>query len=1230
MKTAYRLCKVLRSAVCLTAAWFVHGVGVAQPANDSFANATVLTPVAEISDVVAFSGSILNSTSEPGEDSLFPDAILERGTTWWKWSCEVASSVEFVAYSSTASLLGAAYSSLNTAPSFSQLTEVSPLRSDLIHHPERTHEAALAVFTGEAGRTYWFAVVPGLEQNVPSGPVSGKLTVIPLPPAPATTNDLFATRMILSGTNRTVISNNSRAGTEPGENIGGGSAFLQQTLWYSWTAPTNGVLRVTGSTSVPNFIFSIGTYRGDAVDALTPAPSTPDGGIAVRTGDRIELQIGSVHFTWGGGGGSGPFTLRLKLEVPTPTSPNDAFEERIEIATARYHFDGSIYGATNEPGEPLPTPNADHTLWWKFVAPGDGLLNVLLQAGQFEGKLRVYEGTELTGLTPTAPLKETRYRVQGGGSYAIQLASGPLTSGTFGLDVRFHSASNDFFAGSEQLEGTNIVYDGNFTLATLEPDEPPGGTNSVWLSWAAPFHGPVRYSLATRPLFQWVSIHTGPALGHLQAVPITGLQNGINSFIARPGEVYHFQIGGDADDFQFSLHAEPFRPASNDHFADAEPVEGQYVHFVPRSVVGATLELGEPLHGGAVTEEEQKSIWWKWRASRDGFLNVSASGLYIPTILLAVYQGSSVAALGEVARGTNAVRFRAVSGQTYHLAAVVPASAVGDIQCSAQQFGMSDVSAILPGNILREPSWENTGLGPQYWGGSGALGGYVNERGGADGVTWPVLGTGAKIWQDIPTIPGREYAVQFAYLIGRNLSGCCGLGGVKVSWDNRELGITYVPEAETLFWHWNVYTARASNTVSRITFENIHRNLEMDAFSVVDLNAPPSIVTPPSSVSTLAGGVAAFNVIAAGTAPLSYQWYFNGAPMPGRNAATLVLDPASISNVGSYTVSVRNALGQIVSAPVSLLVDAPKDATILLQPTGGTVPVGSYFNLSVAAAGTPPLTYQWFLDGKVLTGTTNRVLQFTNVQASNAGFYSVRVANRGGSVYSLPASLLVTNASGGGAVDFRNRWFAVATSSNQAPVFDLDGLTRLNGPSFVAQLYAGPTIETMLPAALPTPFLSGFQAGFFGPQNIALANVAPGDAAVAQVRAWEIGRGSSYEEARALGGKFGSSEVISFTAGGGLLPPARLASLTSFTLRAGLPAFTVGVLTLVERKPHRVFVWSLRGETGFRYVIERATRPHFSVWRPFQVVTNVTGTVLFSDSPAPGEGTLFYRARILD
>ena len=127
---------------------------------------------------------------------------------------------------------------------------------------------------------------------------------------------------------------------------------------------------------------------------LTGIDVTVEGnGIAVNSGDEILVQLAGIH--WQGGTRGGPFSLHLFLDVDRPTSSNDAFANPLRIDVGRYHFDASLTGATNEPGESLPSPNAEQTLWWKFEAPENGVLNILLAASQFVPSHAVYEGTEL-------------------------------------------------------------------------------------------------------------------------------------------------------------------------------------------------------------------------------------------------------------------------------------------------------------------------------------------------------------------------------------------------------------------------------------------------------------------------------------------------------------------------------------------------------------------------------------------------------------------------------------------------------------------------------------------------------------------------------------------------------------------------------------------------------------------------------------------------------------------
>ena len=796
--------------------------------------------------------------------------------------------------------------------------------------------------------------------------------------------------------------------------------------------------------------------------------------------------------------------------------------------------------------------------------------------------------------------------------------------------------TNDDFAHSVQLVGTNITYTANFDGATMEQGEPfNGASNTIWISWAAPATGYAQVSKATAPHTQYYGIYTGSSVDDLQPVGLVPIgANSIFRFLATEGTVYNFQFSGGADNITFYLQFQTFGASTNDNFTNAQILKGNNTSFGPASIDGATMEVGEPAHMGNIP---QKSIWWKWQAPVWGNCYFNPSASLVSSMVLAVYTGDSVEALTLIAESTNSnnLQFSAVGGQTYYIAAAAPTNAIGDIM-GHSVYGTIDTSThIIPGNLLLEPSWEGTALRPVHWGKTaGGISGYVNQNiGGADGTTWPVLGSysgvNAAIWQDFTTTPGHQYALRFATLIGGQLSSGSGDGQIGVFLDTNLLAVSDVSSNEGGFWHWYNYTFVATNTTSRLTFTNLARSVEMDAFSVVDASAPPVIATQPVSASSTAGGTAAFIVGLTGTSPLYYQWFFNNSPLDGQTNKLLVLDSLATNQAGNYQVIITNVYGAATSTVASLLVEAPVSATILSQPYGDTVPVGGYYNFSVAAGGTPPLTYQWFLNSEPIEGSTNSNLMLTNVQSANAGAYTVQVQNQSSVAWSLPAILTVVSNAGGGTINFQNKSTYGPTNLN-APVFDLDGITLLNGSNFLAQLYAGPSLDKLRPAGPPSPFQEGFNAGYFVPETITLANVMPGSNAVLQVCAWDGGHGTSYEQARASGGKFGKSNILQVPAGGGANPPQTLQGLQSFSLQAGLPYFEVGTIIFIQRLPPNTIVWELQGQPNSIYLIEKSNQSQEAVWQPYMVLTNITGTVTFTNTANSDAISAWFRARILD
>jgi hypothetical protein len=81
---------------------------------------------------------------------------------------------------------------------------------------------------------------------------------------------------------------------------------------------------------------------------------------------------------------------------------------------------------------------------------------------------------------------------------------------------------------------------------------------------------------------------------------------------------------------------------------------------------------------------------------------------------------------------------------------------------------------------------------------------------------------------------------------------------------------------------------------------------------------------------------------------------------------------------------------------------------IITQPTNRVVITGSNTVFGATAVGTPPLAYQWFYNGtNLLAGATNATFGLTNVQAADAGVYSLLVTNGQGSALSSYALMNV-------------------------------------------------------------------------------------------------------------------------------------------------------------------------------------------------------------------------------
>ncbi|MCI0535306.1 MAG: HYR domain-containing protein [Verrucomicrobiales bacterium] len=177
------------------------------------------------------------------------------------------------------------------------------------------------------------------------------------------------------------------------------------------------------------------------------------------------------------------------------------------------------------------------------------------------------------------------------------------------------------------------------------------------------------------------------------------------------------------------------------------------------------------------------------------------------------------------------------------------------------------------------------------------------------------------------------------------------------------------------------------------------------AVATVTVRSPVVITTQPQAEPLCVNGTAVLSVTTTGTGPLSYQWRKGGGVIAGATTANYAINDAKQTDAGSYVVVVTGPCGSVTSAVATVTVRSP--VVITTQPQGRAVCAGQSFTLSVAAAGTGPLTYQWRKGDSPIAGATSSTYSIPSAKRADAGSYSVLVTGPCGAVPSAPAILEV-------------------------------------------------------------------------------------------------------------------------------------------------------------------------------------------------------------------------------
>ncbi len=198
---------------------------------------------------------------------------------------------------------------------------------------------------------------------------------------------------------------------------------------------------------------------------------------------------------------------------------------------------------------------------------------------------------------------------------------------------------------------------------------------------------------------------------------------------------------------------------------------------------------------------------------------------------------------------------------------------------------------------------------------------------------------------------------------------------------------------------------------------------------------------------------------------LRYQWYRDGARIPGATGATYAVASAGLADAGLYTLTFSNGSGEYTTQGWRVTVKlAP---VIAGAPIAQSVGYGASATFNVSVAGPGPFTYQWYRNGTLISGATDSSYTVTNVSGADFGAtFHVRITNAYGFSESTPVALTFdTNAVPGALVlpfSSPQAW----SGAPEAVVRAADGKYYVGGNSAFYRLNADGTVDSSFAPAL--------------------------------------------------------------------------------------------------------------------------------------------------------------------
>ena len=559
---------------------------------------------------------------------------------------------------------------------------------------------------------------------------------VPNPPA----NDLIENATPITSLPFTATQDNTDATvspTDPPSPCAFGST--SRTLWYSYTAAADGLIRA----SIPSASPAITIYQG-----------TPDSLTQVGCGgDTVAITAGSTYYVMVAVTGCCPGTFTLDITVPNPPA-NDLIENATAITSLPFTATQTSIDATVSPTDPPSTcASGSYTLWYSYTAPTEGLIKVR------------------TSASPNPFVAPTVTVLQGEPGSLTQLGCGgqvlPVTAGTtyyvmlsgccpvsFTLDVTVPTPpSNDEIANATAASTLPFTASHDNTDATPSASDPRStcvgtGLSSVWYAYTAPADGAIEVRTSSPTLMPpTVSVYHGPAASLTQL----GCSNPVVRVTA--GVTYYIMLSASSCCLgPYTIDITPATPPANDLIENATHISVPF--SATQDSTDATISPTDPTStcviGGGVG---MPTMWYSFTAPSDGLIKIRTAAFAAPAVTL--YHGAP----GELIEAGCGEFVPVTAGTTYHV--MLSAHA-----CCTGPFTFDVTMATPPPNDLIENATPITTLP------FNATQSSIDTTASPGDPSSPCTGTAPTVWY--------SYTATFDGLIGARITGGFFTGGLTI------------------------------------------------------------------------------------------------------------------------------------------------------------------------------------------------------------------------------------------------------------------------------------------------------------------------------------------------------------------------------------------------------------------------------------------------------------------